>query len=153
MQRLYPLWIAGILLPFVFGRIQTAWPPVVVVVYDVNNLFGIAAFLLLYRTPGAARKNSQPSHAYRAVAWIGLYSYGIYLWHIAMVEPVMRIASHWHVSPVSISVGLVAALAGTAAGIATTELIELPMLRVRDRVFPRRIPSPLEVGVEETSHL
>ncbi len=42
-------------------------------------------------------------------------------------------------------------ITGIAVGVITTELIEVPMLRVRDRVFPPRIPAALEVGVEETA--
>jgi len=67
------------------------------------------------------------------LAQIGVYSYSIYLWHVFFVDHVMK---HIHSSSQAFLfwcyfVGAI------LFGIATAKAIEIPMLRFRDRVFPR----------------
>jgi peptidoglycan/LPS O-acetylase OafA/YrhL len=70
----------------------------------------------------------------RALAWIGFYSYSIYLWHVpfyAMMARVLAGRGYWtHVAvlvPGSIVLGMLAAL-----------VVEIPSLKIRDRLFPPR---------------
>ena len=70
----------------------------------------------------------------RALAWIGFYSYSIYLWHLpfyAMMARVLAGRGYWtHLAvlvPGSILLGVLAAL-----------VIEIPALKIRDRLFPPR---------------
>jgi peptidoglycan/LPS O-acetylase OafA/YrhL len=73
------------------------------------------------------------------LAWLGRFSYGIYLWHLTVklwfipalehslrltFHPAMRIAVFWAGSFV--------------VGIAMSKLVEFPALRIRDRWFPSR---------------
>jgi len=85
--------------------------------------------------------NSRPA---RIVAWIGCFSYSIYLWHLDLGrDPVRWLVSHgflFHLPPElrwSLAMLLfvcVASLAGALLG----SLIEMPALALRNRLFPAR---------------
>lgn len=96
---------------------------------------GYGAFmLLLYRYSGAIRN----SVGYRVVAKIGVYSYGIYLWHLAVRELCFRIANHFSLAvrwPVAMVLEYLSAI---VLGAILTHLIEWPALRLRDRLFPAK---------------
>lgn len=106
---------------------------------------GMAAFVCLMYRYGPAINHWLP---YRVIAWIGLYSYGIYLWHSVMREPARMLLARlqitsdpvgWIVSfvfQVGLSIGL---------GYAMSRIVEFPFLYLRDRVFPAKTRSPLEV--------
>lgn len=68
----------------------------------------------------------------RVLAGIGVYSYSIYLWHIFYL---WRVVPHFHVTS---HVGLywVFFVGSVVFGIAAAKVIEIPVLRFRDRVFP-----------------
>ena len=106
---------------------------------------GYAALLLLvYRHSGRV-KNWAP---YRWTASIGLYSYGIYLWHNAGRQPMLAFASHLPESvkwPVT-TIGQV--LIGIVLGVLSTRLVEWPFLRLRDKLFPSRVALQLELEVK-----
>ncbi len=96
---------------------------------------GYAAFMLfMFRHSGALRDLI----VYRVVASIGVYSYGIYLWHLAVRESCIRFAHlfgpalQW---PVAMSCQYVSAI---MLGTGLTLLIEWPSLRIRDRLFPAK---------------
>ena len=104
-----------------------------------------ALMLFLYGHSGALRD----AIAYRVIAKIGVYSYGIYLWHLAVRDTCFNLANH--LSPglrwpfAMASEYLTAIVLGTIL----THLIEWPALRVRDRLFPAKgrlhsliVPSP-----------
>jgi peptidoglycan/LPS O-acetylase OafA/YrhL len=76
-------------------------------------------------------------HAFsRPMAFVGGYSYSIYLWHMFLQK---RVFSYLHLQSPALS--FICYLAGSIAfGIAAAKLIELPALRFRDRVFPRQAP-------------
>lgn len=63
------------------------------------------------------------------VAGIGRYSYSIYLWH-------MPLALYFSLRPMSIAEFLTYVIATIVAGIAAATLIELPVLHLRDKLFP-----------------
>ena len=133
------LWMAALAGAVVFFRFQTASPWSTSVGWDMADLLGVALLMLLYN-PG---KQERRSAAYRVIAWIGVYSYGIYLWHVAVIAPSLAVASrlpHW-MGPLWVAVMPIAA--GIGLGAAVTKLVELPALKVRDRLFPRRIDSPV----------
>lgn len=91
---------------------------------------------------------------FRAVAWIGVYSYGIYLWHSLALAPgdmlIHKLAA-WHVpaiaawAPVLIAQFVIA----IAIGYVTTRAVEFPFLRLRDAIFPARRKGPKGEGMPE----
>ncbi len=71
------------------------------------------------------------------LAWIGVYSYSIYLWHLAVkrwVAPAIERTLGW--PEVGIVAMLVYMAASLAAGVAMARLIEIPTLALRDRWLP-----------------
>jgi peptidoglycan/LPS O-acetylase OafA/YrhL len=70
--------------------------------------------------------------ALKALAYVGTFSYSIYLWHLAWVQFVAGL----DLGGIPY-VGLFIYYGGAiAAGIVISKLIEMPTLRLRDRVFP-----------------
>jgi peptidoglycan/LPS O-acetylase OafA/YrhL len=84
---------------------------------------------------------SMTTWLHAAAAWIGRYSYSIYLWHVTVLGITYRLFSpsleagnavHWMV-----------AVGGTVAaailfGALMSRLIEWPVIKIRDRVFPSK---------------
>jgi len=95
-----------------------------------------ALLLLLYRR--------KPTHSslYRLVARIGIYSYGIYLWHVSVERPVNWAVARVPHSLVAITSTLLPYLLAIPLGILATKLIEFPFLRLRQRLVPSRSPEP-----------
>ena len=92
-----------------------------------------ALVLLVYGYEGRLAR----SVVYRVIAAIGVYSYGIYLWHLSVRDPLSKLCSH---TPASCRWGALFVsqyLAAIALGVITTKAVEFPMLRLRDRLFPR----------------
>jgi peptidoglycan/LPS O-acetylase OafA/YrhL len=110
--------------------------------YTVDYLSMAALLLLVYGYRGRLTL----SWPYRAVAWIGTYSYGIYLWHVSVRGPLLALSRHL---PGSIQWGVLIVsqyAAGIVLGVLMTRAIELPMLRVRERLIPRgpaHLPPPV----------
>jgi peptidoglycan/LPS O-acetylase OafA/YrhL len=90
-----------------------------------------------------------------AVAWVGVYSYGIYLWHVTTMGILERIAAGrifnmfgsvsqlaWLISACVVSAGAI------LVGVILSKLIEWPVLRFRDRFFPSRSASIPESGTK-----
>ena len=103
-----------------------------------------AFLLLVYRHSGRI-KGWLP---YRWVAQIGVYSYGIYLWHIAAREPAWLLARNMPVAlrwSVLLTAQFVIAI---TLGAALTHLVEWPFLRMREKVL-----KSTEKGPEAASHV
>jgi peptidoglycan/LPS O-acetylase OafA/YrhL len=137
LQSLRWLWllvVAAAILYFCFPP-PTLWS--IPVHWIFADAMGVALLLLLYRHADA---HSIP---YRLTARIGLYSYGIFLWHMSVYQFSDNIARH--LPPQLAHAWQYAGpyLLGIAAGIIATEAIEFPTLRLRERLFPRRIDSPV----------
>jgi peptidoglycan/LPS O-acetylase OafA/YrhL len=111
---------------------------------DGANLIAIAILLLLYNPPAESR---QRGLLYRTVAQIGLYSYGIYIWHVNAAKPIFSFGIRHPHTPGWI-LGVAFYVAAIGLGIVTTTLVEFPMLRLRDRLFPRRIDSAVGIPAE-----
>ncbi|WP_161571060.1 acyltransferase family protein [Granulicella sibirica] len=140
IQEWRAIWIGMLVLAIGFFRLQLHQVWSLSVAIDVANLIGVCLLMLIYRhREGVAR-----SLPYRLVAWIGLYSYGIYLWHVAPSSLVIRIASGLPERAGTIFIAMAQPLLGIALGVLMTKLVEFPMLRLRDRWFPRRVESAVE---------
>ena len=107
--------------------------------YTIQAIGFAALIVLVLEYSGGIRG----ARLYRAVAWIGVYSYGIYLWHSVALAPgdvFIRKASTFGI-PVMVAWGLALALqfaVAIIAGYAATRAIEFPFLRIRDALFPAR---------------
>src|SRR5580704_8691961 len=102
---------------------------------------GYGAFLLLiYRHSGRFKE----WRVYKWIAAIGLYSYGIYLWHNSIRDPLTHLSQHlpdvirWPFLTIA------EYAAAIVIGVISTLLIEWPFLRIRDRMFPdKTTPVPI----------
>jgi peptidoglycan/LPS O-acetylase OafA/YrhL len=99
--------------------------------------YAAAALLLLLYHPGGRHRLP-----YRLVASIGVFSYGIYLWHVTVLHP-----TDWLVArlPASLAMAVSTLLPFAIAiplGIVATKAIEFPFLRLRERLVPATIPEP-----------
>lgn len=106
---------------------------------------GMVVFVSLVFTHGSAIHDWLP---YRLIAWVGLYSYGIYLWHSVVREPSKIMLDRLHITsdPEAWIVSAVFQVgASIALGYAMSRIVEFPFLYLRDRVFPAKVQSPLDV--------
>lgn len=151
-----PLLFVGLLLwaPNVFV------PPETVFVRSVGltaNFLGSGAFLLAAfhtngKNLGALGSLARPLAAFGA--WIGVYSYAIYLWHVTAIRILEREFGErllaWvggGSSLVWLTTTVVVCAGAVVAGVVATKLVEWPVLRMRDRYFPSRATAlPAEVA-------
>jgi peptidoglycan/LPS O-acetylase OafA/YrhL len=122
-----PLVIAGTILalpPFFVPIESTRWMHTV----GFTMLSAGAACWLLVAVHREGRQG--------VLAWIGFYSYSIYLWHYVMSTLGMKYLSPADASPL---VQLPIYIGGSLlAGVLASKIVEMPILRLRDRLFPSR---------------
>lgn len=105
--------------------------------YAVQGI-GFALLLVLICSHSGAFVESR---WYKLVAWIGVYSYGIYLWHSLALEPGRRLIALAQTQQIPSLIGWPGVLlfqCGIACcmGYVMTRLVEWPSLKLRDRLFP-----------------
>lgn len=141
-QRLTPIWLALAAASLLFLRFQTEAPWSASVGWTAADLLGIALLMLLYRPHTRPDPKPRPL-LYRLIASIGVYSYGIYLWHVSVIAPVTSIAHRLPHSLATLWLALAPILGGIGLGALFTLIVEFPTLRLRDRLFPRRSGPPI----------
>ncbi len=109
---------------FIFDLERTPWH----FTFGFTALYLAAGALLLCALHHPGRRG--------ALSWIGFYSYSIYLWHIP-VERILLPALLPRDFPQAAAAMLYVA-ASVAIGVLAAWLVELPLLRLRDRLFPSR---------------
>ncbi|CAG2159882.1 acyltransferase family protein [Cupriavidus numazuensis] len=107
--------------------------------YTIQAIGFAALIMLALEYSGDLRRTM----VYRAVAWIGIYSYGIYLWHSIALAPGALFIQKATGMELPVVVTWAAALAvqfiiAIGAGYVTTRAIEFPFLRLREALFPAR---------------
>src|SRR5215218_6812992 len=105
--------------------------------YTVAYVAGAALLLLVYGAEWVprARLVSEP------VAFLGRYSYGIYIWHVFAAEVAMN-SFGWALGSTDPRAVAVRYGVAVGVGVVATAVVEKPMLRLRNRVLPSRAGDP-----------
>jgi peptidoglycan/LPS O-acetylase OafA/YrhL len=114
--------------------------------YTIIYLGYGSLILLVYRHS----KVFSQHFAFRVIARVGVYSYGIYLWHVSVREPCLHFANHFSPAarwPVSMVLQYATAI---VLGTVLTHLVEWPFLRLRERFFPAKDRLPSLLATEQT---
>ena len=96
--------------------------------------FGILIILSLYKE----EPKTGATRAARVIAWIGTYSYTIYLVHVPMAMAFSALATLLGNGMNQYVLHAIYCLSSLAAGYSISELVEVPVLRIRDRLLPSR---------------
>lgn len=126
--------MAGILLlspAFIFDIASTQW-----IVSLGLSMFYVGSGCLLV---AFLKSDLSRSRAARSLAFFGMYSYSIYLWHLPIAAwlPVIMptyATDQWFVYALAyfaLALGL---------GVVISKIVEFPVLKLRDMYFPSRIP-------------
>lgn len=98
------------------------------------NAVGFAALVSIAAVVPPAMVNGPVG---RLMAWCGLFSYSVYLWHVLAMR-LMTVARRSGMSlPWPVQLAIFVALS-FGLGIGMAKLVEVPVLRLRDRYWPRR---------------
>jgi peptidoglycan/LPS O-acetylase OafA/YrhL len=138
---------AALLLPMVYrGLMRTAW--VSVAGYTLAYLgYGCILLAVVYTPAGQGwLGRTLASRAGRVLAFIGVYSYPIYLWHVdAGQQPMLSLIQTGALEGLPAEVRwcvlmVLYVLLAVAAGVVMAKLVERPALALRDRLFPSHVP-------------
>jgi peptidoglycan/LPS O-acetylase OafA/YrhL len=138
-------YLAGRLRPVVFVLGILAILPSIVL--EFNNAFVYTiGFTLTYLGFGSVlllaiyteAKSPTPGRGQRAIAWIGFYSYSIYLWHVPLAMIFAAIYGRLMLPVSGYVLHAVYFFSCIAVGTALSKLVEIPALRLRERLAPSR---------------
>ncbi len=112
----------------------------------LHVLWGLFALFLVLPAAFEGRRSAPPGRilSLRLVAWLGIVSYGIYLWHLPLVPELARaldatpIGTSGLLATVLLAVPVVAVTVACAAF--SYYVVERPILRYKDRRRRTRVP-------------
>lgn len=122
--------------PFFLFRLDTS-----ILVHSVGyTVLYISSGLLLMAAMGSeSRDTERPGQLVRFLAWIGYHSYSIYLWHMLVQQIMLPISLRMMgIVPSAELVVAIYVFEAIAFGIVAAQVIEVPVLRMRDRLWPSR---------------
>jgi peptidoglycan/LPS O-acetylase OafA/YrhL len=126
-------WVS--VLAFVPAFFLPANDPIVYTVGFTCVYVGFGTMLLLSLYKEVDRKRAEPGLALRSIAWMGTYSYTLYLWHVplaqlfAFLAPKVGMVNQYELHAVYFVTCIV-------IGVVTTKMVEIPVLKFRERFFP-----------------
>ena len=147
----YALLLIGLALVLPMGRSELGTNPFIWTIGFTMLYLGYACILVAFvytpRGEGILGK-ALASRPAAALAWVGVFSYSIYLWQFDLaLNPLERyVLPHLPHHPISLywAVGMSIYLAAAiVTGAIMAKLIEMPVLAVRDRLFPSPVASPI----------
>ena len=114
--------------------------------YPSNGFWlGTIGFTLLYFAWGGVLMGAiaLPARVWnnavgRIVAWVGFYSYSIYLWHLFIAATVIKGVAALRLTNYPHLMMLVYSILAVLGGYLAAKAVEMPMLALRDRLFPRK---------------
>ncbi len=127
-------------------------PSETILMYSVGFSFISIAFGALLLLTLEYSKRIRDWIPYRVVAWFGVYSYGLYLWHSVVRDGVRSMVEHlphalWWPVGLPLQIGSAAVIAVIA-----TRIIEWPFLRWREHIpYLRDDKKPLLAGSNQTA--
>jgi peptidoglycan/LPS O-acetylase OafA/YrhL len=93
--------------------------------------FGILLLLAIYKEKPGPR----PGIVIRAIGAMGVYSYTVYLWHVPLAMVFTALAVRFNMVN-QYALHAVYLAASIITGIAASKLVEIPVLKIRERLFP-----------------
>lgn len=76
---------------------------------------------------------------YNIIAYLGIYSYSIYLWHLGIPQILIKIIDKFLPGSVNnLTYVIIYIFTAVSIGITMGKLIEIPFLKIRDRYFPKK---------------
>jgi peptidoglycan/LPS O-acetylase OafA/YrhL len=135
--------VVGLVLWLVFGTRNVALDQSIG--YTIQAI-GFCALIVLTVEYSASVRETK---LYRFIGWIGVYSYGIYLWHSLALAPgdmLIRKATALHLPAIPAWAAIMAAQFAIAivVGYVTTRAVEFPFLKIRDALFPAKRKASVE---------
>jgi peptidoglycan/LPS O-acetylase OafA/YrhL len=97
--------------------------------------FGSVLFLAIYQEA----KTPAPGRGQRAIAWVGFYSYSIYLWHVPLAMIFAEIYGRFASAASGYIVLALYFVSCLTVGCALSKLVEIPALRLRERLAPSHV--------------
>lgn len=108
---------------------------------DTSNFIPVYGFLFLSWASGTILVTCYANDLLKAkvfsfLKFVGFYSYGIYLWHVKCRDLAVFLIDKLHLSPEATwNCGMILYIGlAIVVGIITTRLIELPILKLRERI-------------------